>query len=34
VAGWHGRAPNAEEGRQALAELGCETEGCLIRGMP
>jgi len=34
VAGWHGRAPNAEEGRQALVELGCETEGCLIRGMP
>lgn len=32
-AGWHGIAPTAEQGRQALLELAA-TEGCLIRGMP
>jgi len=33
-AAWHGKAPNVEQGRQALVELGCETKGYLIRGMP
>jgi len=33
-AGWHGKAPSVEQGRQALEELGCQAEGCLIRGLP
>jgi len=33
-ASWHGKAPTPEQGRQALLELGCEREGCLIRGLP
>jgi transketolase len=33
-AGWHGKAPSPAEGRQALLEMGCEAEGCLIRGLP
>jgi transketolase len=33
-AGWHGKAPTPEEGRKALLEMGCEAEGCLIRGLP
>ena len=30
-AGWHGKAPTVEQGRQALSELGCDQPGCLIR---